>query len=211
MGGGAGEFTETERKYEAEPGFVLPGLAGLAGVAAVSPPCVHDLSAVYFDTADLRLLTARITLRRRTGGTDSGWHLKLPAGVDTRREIHAPLGSAQAVPAGLADRVSGQTGGRQLQPIARLETTRTVRHLTSPDGTVLAEVADDLVTGSLPEPGPAAWRVAARWREIEVELASGSAGLLDAVAAALLQAGARPSAASSKLARLLDAGQVRKD
>jgi inorganic triphosphatase YgiF len=211
MGGGAGEFTETERKYEAESSFVLPSLAGLAGVAAVSPPRTHDLSAVYFDTADLHLLAARITLRRRTGGPDPGWHLKLPAGVDTRREIHAPLGSSTgAVPAGLADRVSGSTGGRQLQPIARLETTRTVRHLTGPDGEVLAEVADDLVTGSLPEPGPAAWRVAASWREIEVELAAGSAGLLDAVAAALQQAGARPSATASKLARLLDAGQVRK-
>jgi inorganic triphosphatase YgiF len=210
MGGGAGEFMETERKYEAESSFVLPSLSGLPGVAAVSPARTHELSAVYFDTGDLRLAAARITLRRRTGGTDAGWHLKLPAGVDTRREIHAPLGgSALAVPAELAGRVSGWTGGQSLQPIARLDTTRTLRHLTDEHGEVLAEVADDLVTGSLPVPGPAAWQVAASWREIEVELVAGSAGLLDTVAAALRQAGARPSAAASKLARLLGAGQVR--
>ena len=211
MGGGAGEFIETERKYEAESGFVLPGLSGLAGVAAVSPPQTHELSAVYFDTGDFRLDGARITLRRRTGGTDAGWHLKLPAGVDTRREIHVPLGhSASAVPAELADRVSGWTGGQALQPIARLGTTRTLRSLTGPDGRILAEIADDLVTGSLPAAGGRDWQVAASWREIEGELREGSTGLLDAVAQRLQQAGAKQSAAASKLARLLDAGQVRK-
>ena len=33
-------------------------------------------------------LAARgITLRRRTGGSDAGWHLKLPAGPDSRTEL----------------------------------------------------------------------------------------------------------------------------
>ena len=204
MGGSADGFIETERKYEAEAGFVLPDLSGLAAVAAVTAPRVHRLRAVYVDTADHRLLAARITLRRRTGGTDAGWPLKLPAGVDSRREVHAPLGrSARAVPAGLAARVSGWTGGQPLLPIARLDTTRTVRHLTGHDGQVLAEIAEDLVTGSLPVPGQPGWRMAASWRELEVELGTGSRDLLDAVALQLQEAGARPSAAASKLGRLL--------
>ena len=142
----AGGFIETERKYDAEAGFALPDLAGLDGVAAVTGPQTYRLRAVYFDTTDFRLLAAKITLRRRTGGTDAGWHLKLPAGVDSRREVHAPLGrGAGRVPGRLADLVAGWTGGQPLRPIARLATTRRVRRLARRDGEVLAEIADDLV------------------------------------------------------------------
>jgi CYTH domain len=210
---GTDGFIETERKYEAGAAFVLPDLAGVAGVAAVTGQRTHRLRAVYFDTADLRLAAARITLRRRTGGTDSGWHLKLPASADSRREVQAPLTrAARTVPAGLAAAVAGWTASEPLVPIARLETARTVRHLTAQDGQVLAEVADDRVTGALPRPvpEPAAtrlrWRVVSRWREIEVELAAGTRDLLDVVGQALIQAGAEPSAAASKLSRLLAAG-----
>src|SRR3954470_3136125 len=81
---------EIETKYDVDGAFVLPGLAD---VGAVDPPVEHLLDAVYHDTPDLRLLRARVTLRRRTGGPDAGWHLKLPAGT-ARRELHAPLGRA---------------------------------------------------------------------------------------------------------------------
>lgn len=63
-----------------------------------------DLTAVYVDTTDARLARWGVTLRRRTGGEDAGWHLKLPtspepsgaqagagAGVSERLEIHLPL------------------------------------------------------------------------------------------------------------------------
>ena len=212
MADGAGEFIETERKYDAAAGFALPDLAGLAGVAAVAGPQTYRLRAIYFDTADFRLAAAKITLRRRTGGTDAGWHLKLPAGVDSRREVHAPLGrSASRVPARLAELVAGWTGGQPLRPIARLATTRRLRRLAGRDGEVLAEVADDLVVGSLPPPAPAGpgaagvpqWREASRWREIEIELVTGSRGLLDSAGDLLCRAGAAPSAAASKLSRLL--------
>lgn len=72
---------EIERKYEApvaDEGFGLPDLSHVAGVSAVIDKGVVDLDAVYYDTADQRLAAAAITLRRRTGGADAGWHLKLP-------------------------------------------------------------------------------------------------------------------------------------
>ena len=217
MAEGAGEFIETERKYDAEASFALPDLAGLAGVTAVTGPQTYRLRAVYFDTTDFRLLAAKITLRRRTGGTDAGWHLKLPAGVDSRREVHAPLGrGAGRVPGRLTDLVAGWTGGQPLRPIARLATTRRVRRLARRDGEVLAEIADDLVAGSLPAhasaggsdagpggPGIPEWREASRWREIEIELVTGSRELLDSAGDLLCRAGAAPSAAASKLSRLL--------
>jgi hypothetical protein len=210
MAEGAGEFVETERKYDAEAGFALPDLAGLDGVAAVTGPRTYRLRAIYFDTTDFRLAAAKITLRRRTGGTDAGWHLKLPVGADSRREVHAPLGrGASSVPARLADLVAGWTGGQPLRPIARLATTRRLRRLAGRGGEVLAEVADDLVIGSLPAPaGPGGpgmpeWREASRWREIEIELVTGPRELLDSAGGLLRRAGAAPSAAASKLSRLL--------
>ena len=205
----AGEFIETERKYEAAADFALPDTAGLEGVAAVAGPQTYRLRAVYFDTPDHRLAAARITLRRRTGGTDAGWHLKLPAGTDSRREVHAPLGRrAYTVPARLSELVTAWAGGQQLVPIALLATTRRLRRLTAQDGRMLAEIADDLVTGSLPRPaqdGPAGprWREVSRWREVEVELGAGSRDLLDSVGDLLLRAGAVRSAAPSKLSRVL--------
>ncbi len=213
----AGGFIETERKYDAEVGFALPDLAGLDGVAAVTGPQTYRLRAIYFDTADFRLAAAKITLRRRTGGTDAGWHLKLPAGVDSRREVHAPLGrGAGSVPARLAELVAGWSGGQPLRPIARLATTRRLRRLAGRDAEVLAEVADDLVIGSLPAPAAAGsgaagpggpgmpeWREVSRWREIEIELVTGPRALLDSAGDLLRRAGAAPSAAASKLSRLL--------
>jgi len=206
---------EIERKYAVDAGFVLPDLSAVPGVAGVTGPRTYHLTAVYHDTPGQRLAAARITLRRRTGGTDAGWHLKLPAGAD-RREVHAPLESGtDTVPAELAGLVSDVTGGRPLRPIARLQTARTVRHLMDGAGQVLAEVADDQVTGSLPEPagpgGPGrdaagtaeSWREASAWREVEVELDHGTADLLDATGELLFAAGARPSPAASKLSLLL--------
>ena len=206
---------EIERKYAVDTGFVLPDLSAVPGVAAVTGPRTYQLTAVYHDTPGQRLAAARITLRRRTGGTDAGWHLKLPLGAGTRREVHAPLGpGTEGVPTELAGLVAEQSGGEPLQPIARLRTTRTVRHLLDSAGQVLAEVADDEVTGSLPDqssrrtngPGnPDAWPTAIAWREVEIELARGPAGLLDDAGRVLLAAGARPSPAASKLSLLLTA------
>ena len=100
--------------------------------------------------------------------------------------------------------VARWSDGAPLRPVARLETRRTVRRLVGESGEVLAEVADDQVTGSRPDPAdPESWRLQDTWREVEVELKSGSPDLLDEAAAALAAAGATPSRSASKLARVL--------
>ena len=58
-----------------------PSLDRLPRVAAASVPQEQRLEAEYYDTDDLRLIRAGITLRRRSGGDDAGWHLKLPLGA----------------------------------------------------------------------------------------------------------------------------------
>jgi inorganic triphosphatase YgiF len=205
MGRRPTEHLETELKFEVGLDFVLPDLGGLSGGGAVTAPDAALLVASYFDTADLRLAKARITLRRRTGGGDAGWHLKLPVTAGTRRELQVPLGDdAAAVPPQLASQVSTWVRDEPLQVVAVLETRRTVRRLTSAGGETLAEVADDVVTGRVPGPGVAPGEPTT-WREIEVELARGGPEILAAAGARLTAAGARPSSSASKLGRLLGA------
>jgi inorganic triphosphatase YgiF len=206
------EHLETEQKYDADADFVLPDLAGLGGSAKATRPRTYYLSATYFDTDDLDLSKNKITLRRRVGGTDEGWHLKRPVRQDTRKELRVPLDEAPSsdaatVPAVLAAQVEDLTAGRPLRAIAILDTERTLVTLTDPAGEPLAEVADDRVTATrLSEPAshPLAWR------EIEVEMLAESPAaaqsLLGAAGQALREAGAKPSSSSSKLARLLGAG-----
>jgi inorganic triphosphatase YgiF len=198
------EHLEIEQKFDVDAGFTRPSFGGLAGVSAADP-VLHHLSATYFDTADGRLSASKITLRRRTGGTDEGWHLKLPADSGARREIHAPLGPAeQPVPEELAGRVADVTGKQPLAPIAVLDTERTAVTLSDSDGSVVAEVADDQVTARrLPDDLPGRGEPL-RWREIEVEVTSPAPELQRAAADLLLGAGARPAGHGSKLARLLD-------
>jgi len=202
------DHLEIEQKFDVEAGFTLPDLSAVPGCREISAPVTHHLSATYYDTPGNRLAASKITLRRRTGGTDAGWHLKLPsamvsAGAQSRREIHAPLadGEEGQVPGQLAGLVSDVTAGLPLGPIASLVTRRTVRNLLRGPADVLAEVADDQVTarreGSGDEP--------LRWREVEVEVPEGTPPeVLAATARLLLAAGARPAGKGSKLARVLD-------
>ncbi|MEV4433384.1 CYTH and CHAD domain-containing protein [Streptomyces sp. NPDC049585] len=192
---------EIERKYEAEDGageVRLPDLSGAGPVASVARQDAVELDAVYYDTADLRLAAAGITLRRRTGGTDAGWHLKLPVAPGVRDEVRAPLG--ERVPPRLAGLVRCRTREEPLLPLVRLVTRRAVQHLLAADGTLLAEASTDAVTAERADGGHTV-----RWIEAEVEVApGGDPALLDTLEPHLRTAGLRPSPAPSKLARALD-------
>lgn len=197
---------EIETKLELDPDATLPALGkrkrlAAVGVAGVAEPVTHHLDAVYYDTDRLDLLRSRITLRRRTGGSDAGWHLKLPAVEGARTEIGLPLaaGDEGAVPAAIAGLVLGAARGRTLGPVGRIVNDRTVRHLLDGAGTVLIEVADDHVTGT--SFGDDRTR---RWREVEAEIVGGTPEQLAATVDVLVSGGARPAASPSKLARALD-------
>src|SRR5712671_6834986 len=142
----AANSTETEIKYEAAPGAALPSFDELPQVARTEGAPEERLDAEYFDTDDLRLIRSGITLRRRTGGGDAGWHLKLPLGGDSRSEIRLPLGRARQVPAELAALVRAFTRGRPLRPVAQISTVRQRRVLLDDTGDSLAEVAADDVS-----------------------------------------------------------------
>ena len=142
-------MNETEAKYDAPVGTALPHLDALPQVAGTSGPDEEQLEAEYYDTADLRLMRAGITLRRRRGGHDQGWHLKLPAGAGTRREIRLPIARGGGrVPAELAHLVRGYTRGEPLQPIARVTTRRQRQILLGRHGESLAEVYEGAPVGA---------------------------------------------------------------
>lgn len=189
---------EIERKYEATGATRLPDLSRVAGVAAVDHRGVRHLDAVYYDTEDLRLAADSLTLRRRTGGDDAGWHLKFPVATGIRDEIGAPL--SDTLPPELAALIRSRVRHTAVVPVVRLRSARDVHHLTGPDGGLLAEIAVDGVRAERLHGGSGT----AAWTEIEVELADdGDPSFLDAVERRLRKAGVRPSAAPSKLARAL--------
>ncbi|WP_326780293.1 CYTH and CHAD domain-containing protein [Streptomyces longwoodensis] len=188
---------EIERKYAADDSG-LPDLTGVAGVAAVLDQGVAELDATYYDTPDLRLAAASITLRRRTGGSDAGWHLKLPVSPGVRDEIRAPLSGT--LPPALAALVRSRVRDGEPVPVVRLRSARDVRHLVDADGALLAEVSLDTVRAERLSGGSGT----AQWTEIEVELADGGdPAFLDRVDKRVRKAGVRPAKSPSKLARAL--------
>ncbi|MDT5185698.1 MAG: hypothetical protein QOI29_3856, partial [Mycobacterium sp.] len=182
---------------------VSPSFEGLSSVSRVERSPSQQLDAVYFDTRGHDLAVHHVTLRRRTGGNDAGWHLKLPAGPDARTEVRAPLGDASdadAVPEELLDVVLAIVRDRPVRPVARITTSRTVDVLYGHDGVPLAEFCDDQVTAQAGPDGDEQ-----RWREWELELAEGAdRDLLDRLTNRLLDAGAMPAGHGSKLARVLE-------
>ncbi|MFF1300924.1 MULTISPECIES: CHAD domain-containing protein [unclassified Streptomyces] len=188
---------EIERKYESDDSG-LPDLTGVAGVAAVLDKGVAQLDATYYDTRGGHLAAASITLRRRTGGSDAGWHLKFPVSPGVRDEIRAAL--SDTVPRVLTGLVRSRVRDRELLPVVRLVSDRDVRHLVDADGGLLAEVSVDAVRAERLTGGDGV----AQWTEIEVELADGGdPAFLDKVEKRLKKTGVRPSASASKLARAL--------
>jgi CHAD domain-containing protein len=184
---------EVEAKFRVHPPFRLPELAGPAtGVAAVRDPVAARLTAVYYDTADLRLAREGITVRHRTGeGAGDGWHLKLPAGpvrdgsaeTAARDELTWTGGPAQ-LPERLRDLLTAYLRGAAVGPVATLVTDRSTYRLEGADGEPLAELTDDTVC--VLDHG----HVAGRFREVEIEDRRGGPALLRTLGQALRGAGA---------------------
>ena len=194
------DHREVEDKYDLDGSTVLPDFTSLKGVRSVST-VEQELVATYFDTADLALARAGVVLRRRTGGDDAGWHLKLPMD-GARLEMAAPLGRAvRTPPAALRRVVVGIVRDRPLEDIVTIRTDRCVHRLHDKHGEVLAEVADDRVSTEPETDAPGLTPMT--WREAEVELVAASPSLLGHAADLMSAVGARRSDHPSKLTRAL--------
>ncbi|RKS80016.1 CHAD domain-containing protein [Motilibacter peucedani] len=201
--GAVSTYREVERKFRVHGLFRVPDLAGAGPVATTQEREVLQLAASYHDTSDLRLAREGVTLRRREGGHDAGWHLKLPVGElgsGARDELRLPLeaGAVGSVPTELRELVTAYTRGAELRVVATLRTERTPLALLDAEGAELAELTDDTVSVVDGE------RVLVRFRELELEEhAELEPGALDEVVARLGRAGAVPGEFVSKAVRAL--------
>ena len=185
---------EVERKYNLRKGQELPSLDG---VATEGPASEFVLEATYYDAPDYRLTRAWQVIRRRAGGSDEGWHLKLPGSrPDERIELHAPL-AQRRLPREFRERVQETLAGAPVIPVAVLRTRRREQQLRAPDGIVLALTCTDHVRASVGSQEQ-------EWWEAEVELVGGDAALLDRIEAVLARAGIHRAEAASKIGRALD-------
>ena len=179
---------EREVKLGAGPAFHLPDLNGVVDGVAVTAPEAVRLETVYYDTPDLRLARWGVSLRYRAG---EGWTLKLspsaqPTGMLQRDELTFQ-GTSKKPPAGAVALIRAYVRTAELVPVARLSTMRRRVRLVNASGTRLAEVVDDEVSVRDGR------RVAARFREIEVEVSGedgANDGILEPVITKLRGAGA---------------------
>lgn len=165
---------ERETKLSIDSTYRLPKLPG-----RTLPPRV--LTSTYYDARDYRLARAGITLRRRVERRSSLWQLKLPSD-DGRREVEI-AGGPDAVPAPLASLLIGHLRGDDLVPVATLRTWRSGVRVRGPAGPV-ADVLLDTVSVLQDR------RIAARFRELEIERLDGDAALIEHLERTLRQAGA---------------------
>ncbi|BAU96560.1 adenylate cyclase [Corynebacterium suranareeae] len=203
------QHLEVETKFSVSDSTQIPQLDAIAGVDHIDRTEIHHLSAVYFDTADLRLTRAKITLRRRTGGVDAGWHIKFPGKIG-RREVQAPLDGQGATettpPQELLGHIRALIQGRALTPIAQVDNERHMFYLADANNSIIAEFCDDHVSTISHLPGG----VRKQWREWEFELSDGHleeevvSELLHSAQAVLTSAGAFVSNSPSKLVSALD-------
>src|SRR3954468_13033246 len=91
---------EREVKLAAWGGFAMPPLDDVAPGIVIEGLKAKKLDATYYDTKDLRLARAGVSLRHRVGD-DPAWTVKLPDGesgpVMSRREFPFE-GPAGAIP-----------------------------------------------------------------------------------------------------------------
>ncbi len=193
---------EREVKLLAPDEFELPDMSGLVSGVSGGPPVLLELDAVYFDSADLALARAGVTLRHRTGEPGPAWTLKLPARTDGARITRTEFtfdGDLDTVPAPARDLVRAYLRSRRLRRVARLHTVRTCVSLIDEDGNRAAELVDDRVSTFEGR------RQTGEFHEVELELAGthGGGRLQRAAVKRLSAAGCRAEVPTPKLVRAL--------
>jgi CHAD domain-containing protein len=187
---------ELELKFSAPADFAAGALTSQAGIEEIAELPALNLVAVYYDTDDLRLARAGVTLRYRTGDDNgAAWTLKLPT-MDTRElrdEVVFNQANGNSVPDEARRLTTAFARGAELHKVARLRTKRRRWSLRELGGRELAELVDDrvsVVDGR---------RVTQRFHELEVEARSSDMAGLKRIESALSQMGFAPSSQSPKV------------
>jgi len=191
-------MTEQEDKFEVDPDWVMPQLTELVPDGGRLDQQTRKLDNTYFDTPGAGLRLFGITLRRRVGGSETGWQLKVPSGT-ARTELQS--GSrTRTLPPALGKGVQGLLAGENLDAVAKIKTTRTAYRVMNADGDLVLEIADDQVESGPPDGDS----MLHSWREVEIEVGpAGNKKDLKRARKLFLAAGVSPNASKTKLDRAL--------
>ena len=189
----------SRQSLSSPPGFTLPELSGVADDISTAGGGPTAIELTYYDTPDLRLARAGATLLYRG---DEGWVVTLgretTGGPEFTRDEHRFEGPAGQPPPGAVDLVRALVRTARVTPVARLRTRRRRVELRDSSDKLIGEVLDDEVTVL------ASGRVAARFRELDVELDDAAPeGLADALVSRLRSAGAGPPDPTPRIVRAL--------
>jgi len=191
---------ELELKFSAPADFAAGALTSQAGIERIAELPALKLVAVYYDTDDLRLARAGVTLRYRTGDDNgAAWTLKLPT-LDTpelRDEVVIGQANGNNVPDEARRLTTAFARGAELRRVARLRTRRRRWSLRETGGRELAELVDDRVSVLDGR------RVTQRFHELEIEARSSDLAGLRRIEAVLSQMGFAPTSQSPKVFRAL--------
>jgi hypothetical protein len=196
---GARVVVEQESIFSAPDGTPLPDLNDLAPGLTPGVREHDDIGSDFYDTSDLALAAAGITVRFDRADVADQWAVLLPAtdcnGQAVRREVRFSAG-AHPVPGGVHRALPSGLRRRHLECVANVNRNRVVAPLVSRGGVRLAEVIDETV--SIRQSSGAS----RSFREVRVEVADLSGvghALLEATHARLLHAGFHPETPSSDL------------
>jgi CHAD domain-containing protein len=187
------------RSLSSPPGFQLPSLNGVADGIDATRAETSVIESSYYDTPDLRLARAGATLLYRD---DDAWVVTLgretAGGPPLPHDEHHFDGGRGEPPAEAVDLVRALVRTARVAPVARLRTRRRRVELHDPSGKPFAEVFDDEVTVL------DAGRVAARFRELEVDVDDAAPDEFAAtIVARLRAAGAGPPDQTPEIVRAL--------
>ena len=193
------ETGATTRVFRVADDAELPALGDLDGVAGTDDPRRQHLETTFFDTPDLALTRAGITLRRSTGDT-AAWQLELP-GSDGLTTVLGGTGGGGTVPEPLRDAVRLYVRDAELAAIGGMRTERQEIGLLDESGDTVARVRDDRVTASALAPADTGQLLA--WREWAVEAVNGGAKVADKARALLESAGGTPAGPEPEIVHIL--------
>ncbi len=154
---------ERETKLMVDSAVSLPPVGELLDGCGTGTSEAVSLTAVYFDTADLRLTRSGVSLRFRS---DDGWTVKIPVVDDDEglvRDERSFGNEISGPPSAALEMVLPWARSEPLAVVARIETRREKTLVRNADRRLVCEIADDDVHGFVDGETPM------HFREIEVE------------------------------------------
>ena len=176
---------EIETKYDLTDDLYSRPSPALPGCRLDRRAVTHELEATYFDTRDLALTAAGITVAATHRGPDAGWHVSCPPRTAGTRSTSRSAGPRRRCPRPLRQILQTVTRGPALAA-ARRRTLRIEPFLMIPRRATGRARRGQSTTASTAQ-NPGGGRLRARGGSWRSSSSTGASTLLDAAALGLLR------------------------